>query len=146
MRSREAIVGFDNPAKDMLVRLARQHGAYVGGSMLMQRGDDVYNTYCLAGPDGRVQMHDKDQPTMWENAYYIGGSDDGVMETEYGMAGVAVCWELVRWRTIRRFAAGVHFCHYGQPVVEQCRELAGRRHCICAGATVQPVSLRKRCE
>lgn len=112
-RLREAIVGFDNPAKDMLVRLARQHGAYVGGSMLMQRGNDVYNTYCLAGPDGRVQMHDKDQPTMWENAYYIGGSDDGVMETEYGMAGVAVCWELVRWRTIRRFAAGVRFAITG---------------------------------
>lgn len=36
-RVHEAIVGLDNPAKDMLVRLARQHGAFVGGSMLMRR-------------------------------------------------------------------------------------------------------------
>ena len=106
-RIHEAVVGIDNPAKDMLVRLARQHGAYVGGSMLMRRGQDVYNTYCLAGPDGRVQMHDKDQPTMWENCYYVAGNDDGVVETDYGAAGLAVCWELVRWRTIKRFAGRV---------------------------------------
>lgn len=112
-RVHEAIVGFDNPAKDMLVRLARQHSAYVGGSMLLRRGDDVYNTYCLAGPDGRVQMHDKDQPTMWENGYYVAGTDDGVIETEHGAAGLAVCWELVRWRTIRRFAGRVRFAITG---------------------------------
>jgi predicted amidohydrolase len=112
-RVHEAVVGFDNPAKDMLARLARQHGAYVGGSMLMRRGQDVYNTYCLAGPDGRVQMHDKDQPTMWENGYYIAGTDDGVVETEYGTAGLAVCWELVRWRTIRRFAGRVRLAITG---------------------------------
>jgi len=112
-RVHEAIVGADNPAKDMLVRLAQHHGAYVGGSMLMRRGDDVYNTYCLASPDGRVQMHDKDQPTMWENGYYIAGTDDGVVETSYGAAGVAVCWELVRWRTIRRFAGRVRFAITG---------------------------------
>jgi predicted amidohydrolase len=112
-RVTDAIVDADNPAKQLLVRLARQHSAYVGGSMLMRRGDDVYNTYCLAGPDGRVQSHDKDQPTMWENGYYIGGTDDGVVDTEYGTAGLAVCWELVRWRTIRRFAGRVRFAITG---------------------------------
>jgi predicted amidohydrolase len=106
-RVTDAIVEAENPAKELLVRLARQYGAYVGGSMLMRRGDDVYNTYCLAGPDGRVQAHDKDQPTMWENGYYIAGADDGVVDTDYGTAGLAVCWELVRWRTIRRFAGRV---------------------------------------
>jgi predicted amidohydrolase len=112
-RVHEAIVGLENPAKDMLARLARQHGAFVGGSMLMRRGEDVYNTYWLAGPDGRVQMHDKDQPTMWENGYYVGGTDDGVVETQFGTAGLAVCWELVRWRTVRRFAERVRFAITG---------------------------------
>jgi predicted amidohydrolase len=112
-RVTDAIVEAENPARQLLVRLARQHSAYVGGSMLMRRGDDVYNTYCLAGPDGGVQTHDKDQPTMWENGYYIGGSDDGVVDTEYGTAGLAVCWELVRWRTIRRFAGRVRFAITG---------------------------------
>ena len=112
-RVTDAIVDAENPAKQLLVRLARQNGAYVGGSMLMRRGDDVYNTYCLAGPDGGVQTHDKDQPTMWENGYYVAGADDGVVDTEYGTAGLAVCWELVRWRTIRRFAGRVRFAITG---------------------------------
>jgi predicted amidohydrolase len=112
-RVTDAIVDAENPAKELLVRLARQHNAFVGGSMLMRRGEDVYNTYCLAAPDGRIQTHDKDQPTMWENGYYIAGADDGVVDTEYGTAGLAVCWELVRWRTIRRFAGRVRFAITG---------------------------------
>jgi predicted amidohydrolase len=112
-RIRDAIVASDNPARDMLSRLARRYRAYVGGSMLTQRGADVYNTYCLAGPNGAVQTHDKDLPTMWENAYYVGGSDDGVVETDFGTAGLAVCWELIRWRTVRRFAGRVRYAITG---------------------------------
>ena len=112
-RVREAVVATENPAREMLSRLARRYGAYVGGSMLTRRGRDVYNTYCLAGPDGGVQTHDKDLPTMWENAFYIGGGDDGVVETEFGTAGLAVCWELIRWRTVRRFADRVRFAITG---------------------------------
>jgi len=112
-RVRDAIVASENPALDMLSRLARQHGAYVGGSMLTRRGSDVYNTYCLAGPDGGVQTHDKDLPTMWENAFYVGGNDDGVVETEFGAAGLAVCWELIRWQTAKRFADRVRYAITG---------------------------------
>jgi predicted amidohydrolase len=39
---------------------------------------------------------------MWENAYYIGGHDDGIIDTPIGPVGAAVCWELVRTRTVRR--------------------------------------------
>src|SRR5512146_1622790 len=34
-----------NEAIDLLERLARRHGGYIGGSMLVRRGDDVFNTY-----------------------------------------------------------------------------------------------------
>jgi predicted amidohydrolase len=112
-RVREAIVPRDNAARDMLSRLARRYHAYVGGSMLTRRDGEVYNTHCLAGPDGEVQTHDKDLPTMWENAYYIGGSDDGVVETELGTAGLAVCWELIRWQTVDRFAGRVQYAITG---------------------------------
>jgi len=113
-RVRDAIVtSGENPARDMLSRLAQRYRAYVGGSMLTRRGADVYNTYCLAGPDGAVQTHDKDLPTMWENAFYVGGSDDGVVETDYGTAGLAVCWELIRWQTVRRFAGRVRYAITG---------------------------------
>lgn len=39
---------------------------------------------------------------MWENCYYIGGSDDGILETTAGNIGVALCWEFMRTRTVRR--------------------------------------------
>lgn len=52
-----------------------------------------------------VGMHDKDLPTMWENAFYEGGdsADIGVLgEFENTRIGAAVCWEFMRTMTARR--------------------------------------------
>jgi predicted amidohydrolase len=46
---------------------------------------------------------------MWENSYYIGGSDDGVLATPAGPVGVAMCWELIRSQTARRLLGKVGF-------------------------------------
>lgn len=93
----------------MLIGLATEYDATVAGSMLLTRDGDVYNTYCLATPDGTIQTHDKDIPTMWENCFYVGGGDDGVVETPHGNAGLAVCWELIRQQTIDRLAGQVRY-------------------------------------
>lgn len=97
-----AAMPLEGPALGLMRGAARQHGAYVGGSFLAQRGDDVYNTFALVFPDGRFATHDKDLPTMWENCYYLGGDDDGVMETPMGPVGSALCWEMIRTGTARR--------------------------------------------
>src|SRR3546814_1028468 len=60
-----------------------------------------------------VCSSDLDLPTMWENAFYIGGADDGVWETGIGTLGAAVCWELVRHQTIRRMQGRVQFAMTG---------------------------------
>jgi predicted amidohydrolase len=104
----------------LLLALARDHQGVVGGSYLAQRDGQTYNTFVLAFPDGSVYLHDKDQPTMWENCYYIGGSDDGLLETPAGSVGVALCWEQVRTRTIRRLFGRVDWvlsgsCWWGVP-------------------------------
>ena len=39
---------------------------------------------------------------MWENCFYVGGSDDGVIDADGVPVGAAVCWELMRTRTARR--------------------------------------------
>jgi hypothetical protein len=39
---------------------------------------------------------------MWENAFYVGGSDDGVIEADGLTVGAALCWELMRTQTVRR--------------------------------------------
>ena len=102
-----------NAAIDMMVRLARKHGGSFGGSMLVESGGEIYNRYVLAESSGKVPTHDKDLPTMWENAFYVGGSDDGVWETELGTIGAAVCWELVRHQTIRRMIGKVELAMTG---------------------------------
>lgn len=97
----------EGPALDLLVNAARKHGGYAGGSFICSRGGDNFNTWVLASPDGGYATHDKDQPTMWENCWYLGGGDDGVMETGLGAVGSAMCWELVRTRTVARLRGRV---------------------------------------
>jgi len=99
---RHVAVPPDGSATRLLCDLAREHHGFVGGSFITAEGGDAFNRFVLAGPDGLLGQHDKDQPTMWENAYYVGGSDDGLIETPIGPVGAAVCWELVRTRTARR--------------------------------------------
>jgi predicted amidohydrolase len=100
----------DGAALALLRRLAVRHGATVGGSFLCRDADGHNrNAFLLVGPDGaRLGRHDKDLPTMWENCFYVGGADDGVLEAGDGVAaGAAVCWELMRTQTARRLRGRV---------------------------------------
>jgi N-carbamoylputrescine amidase len=92
----------DGKPVKLLKDLAAKHQGIIGGSFITLRDEDSYNTFVLAFPDGTTYLHDKDQPTMWENCYYLGGTDDGVLETKIGNIGVALCWEFIRTRTIKR--------------------------------------------
>lgn len=91
----------------LLFKLAKRHQITVGGSFML-RGDNssaqnsVKNTFFLVSPQGVVGRHDKDLPTMWENCYYTGGTDDGIIETGEQTAGVSLCWEFMRSQTARR--------------------------------------------
>ncbi len=96
--------------------LAREHGCLVGGGFIAVRGRDTRGTYALCEPDGSIHLHDKDQPSFWENNYYAGGSDDGVMATSLGPIGCANGFEWGRVRTAKRLvgrvrllAGGMHF-------------------------------------
>jgi predicted amidohydrolase len=95
----------ENPAVKMMQSLATRHEALIGGSYLEMRNGDVYNTYVLVEPDGTLHRHDKDLPTMAENAFYTGGNDDGHHHTSVGRIGVAVCWETIRTATARRLTS-----------------------------------------
>jgi predicted amidohydrolase len=106
----EAALPADGPASELLCGLAREHGAYVGGSFLCRDGDgEVRNAFLLATPAGAIAgRHDKDLPTMWENCFYVGGEDDGVLDPPGGPTlGAALCWELMRTRTVHRLAGRV---------------------------------------
>lgn len=107
----DAIVPYDGPATRFLADTAKEHGIHLGGSFLSRDDDgEVRNAYVLAGPGGRLLgRHDKDLPTMWENAFYVAGrpGDDGVIEAAGFTAGAAVCWEFMRSQTARRLRGKV---------------------------------------
>ena len=103
----QALDADDNPALALMRELAQRHQAYIGGSMVLRRGQGVFNTYFLVQPDGRHHTHDKDLPTMWENCFYEPGQDDGYMDTPLGGVGAAVCWELIRTQTVQRLRGRV---------------------------------------
>jgi predicted amidohydrolase len=95
-------------ATEMLLRIAARAKVLVGGSFLCRDEDgEVRNAFLLAGPQGLLGRHDKDLPTMWENALYVGGRDDGVIEAGEFAVGAAVCWELMRSATARRLRGRV---------------------------------------
>lgn len=99
----------DGPPTRLLQDLASRHGAHVGGSTLVRDADGhVRNAFFLAGPDGELLgRHDKDLPTMWENALYVGGGDPGRIRADGLEVGVALCWELMRTQTAARLARQV---------------------------------------
>ncbi|OBK97469.1 nitrilase [Mycobacterium asiaticum] len=104
----------DGKATELLLGLARRHGVMIGGSLLIRDTDgDVRNAYLLVTPEGLVGRHDKDLPTMWENAFYIGGDDDGVIRAGEIAVGAAVCWELMRSQTARRLRGRVDLAMTG---------------------------------
>jgi len=95
----------DGKIRDFLKELAEESGGAVGGSFLAQRDGDTYNTFVLAVADGRFLYHDKDAPsTGHEASNYIGGRDKGICslsDVELDI-GLALCWEMVRYRTASR--------------------------------------------
>jgi len=99
----------DGAPTQLLRNLARRHSAYVGGSILVRDADGhVRNAFFLAGRDGELAgRHDKDIPTMWENALYVGGGDPGRIAAGGLSVGVALCWELMRTQTAERLAGRV---------------------------------------
>lgn len=104
----EAALPPDGAAANMLLGVAAEAGVLIGGSFLCRDADgEVRNAFLLAGPNGLLGRHDKDLPTMWENALYIGGEDDGVIEAGELTVGAAVCWEFMRSATARRLRGRV---------------------------------------
>ena len=97
----------DGTPLQLMRKLARAHDGVVGGSFIAKSGGECFNSFLLVFPDGQYYRHDKDLPTMWENCYYVGGSDDGLLDTPAGPVGVALCWELIRSQTARRLRGRV---------------------------------------
>lgn len=97
----------DGEPYQLLRRLARAHDCWVAGGFLAVRGGEAKLTYVLAEPSGATHLHDRDQPTMWENVYATGSFDDGFASTPLGPIGLLTGLEWMRSRTVQRLAGYV---------------------------------------
>ena len=112
----QAAQSVDGPAVQTLLTWAKTHDVAIAGSLLIRDPDGhVRNAHLLVGPSGLLGRHDKDLPTMWENALYAPGHDDGLLHAplpgsdaaEPVGVGMALCWELTRSGTVRRLTGQV---------------------------------------
>ncbi len=73
---------------------SRKYGIWIGTSFLEADGEDFFNTFVLATPDGgeagRVR---KQTPAGFEAFYTKSGLGPHVLDTELGKIGVGICYE-----------------------------------------------------
>ena len=81
------------PSSRAIASLSKQHDLIVGAG-LIERGPDgaLYNTYVVALPDGRTEMHRKLH--CFINPHMASGSEYTVFDTHLGVKlGVLICWD-----------------------------------------------------
>lgn len=85
---------FDGRTVAWLTRLTKQFNIFLGTSFLEVAGEDFYNTFVLAAPDGSVAGRvRKNPPASLEAFFYRGGDDSHVIETALGRIGIGICFE-----------------------------------------------------
>lgn len=85
---------FDGRTVAWLTRLAKQFNIFLGTSFLEVAGEDFYNTFVLAAPNGLIAGRvRKNPPASLEAFFYRGGDDSHVIETALGRIGVGICFE-----------------------------------------------------
>ena len=96
----------------------------ISGSLLNIIGRNIYNSMILVHPNGRMYIHNKDIPTQFENAYYTNGDN----KRHFRGIGLALCWEMLRTRTITELSENVDFvlaasCWWDLPTNSSNRKL-----------------------
>jgi predicted amidohydrolase len=128
--------------EEILLQLAIQHHIIIGGSYILFDGRDSYNLFQLVFPDGSIFSHKKDIPTIVENCYYTYGDENNILKTPIGDIGVALCWEMNRYDTLKRMSEKVDFVLAGS-CWEDLREGAPLREYNKQFALQTPVTFAK---
>ena len=89
------------PTCTWLAGLTERLGIYLGTSFLEARGEDFYNTFALAAPDGRFARRvRKSPPASLEAHFYRAGSTPHVIKTGLGRIGVGICYENLLYKRL----------------------------------------------
>jgi N-carbamoylputrescine amidase len=82
----------DGQTVKWLGETAARLAMYLGTSFLEVDGEDFFNTFALAGPDGRILgFVRKQSPALSETYFFAGSASRHVIDTELGKVGVGIC-------------------------------------------------------
>lgn len=77
-----------------LCEIASRLQLYLGFTFLEAEGEDFYNSFVLAGPDGKILGKvRKNPPASVEAYFYRGEINRHVIDTPLGKIGVSICYE-----------------------------------------------------
>lgn len=93
-----------NGVRQAIQKMSTTYKIAIGGSYLIydEEKKGIYNEFGLYFPTGEQYFHCKDIPTGIESFCYEAGDDVSAFETPLGRIGIAMCWEQLRWATVRR--------------------------------------------
>lgn len=92
----------NGPTISWLTRLSKRFGIYLGTTFLETEGENFYNTFALATPQGEIAGRvRKSPPASLEAYFYCAGSDSHIIETELGRIGVGICYENLLYEHLR---------------------------------------------
>ena len=84
----------DGPTVQWLLENSRKLGVWLGTSFLEAEGENFYNTFVLATPDGKEAGRVRKQtPAAYEAYFFKGDSGPHTISTELGRIGVGICYE-----------------------------------------------------
>lgn len=84
----------DGRSVKWLLSTAKGFGIYLGCTFLEAEGEDFYNSFVLASPEGKlIGRVRKNPPASIEAYFYRAGADRHVIETAIGRIGVGICYE-----------------------------------------------------
>ncbi len=87
---------------------AAQHNIHLVGTLMLLDETDIYNTAPLVAPDGRVWRYDKRYIPLWERAYFRGGHQITVADTDLGKLGMMICWDQMHPDLWAQYAGNVN--------------------------------------
>jgi N-carbamoylputrescine amidase len=86
-----------------LRRLATQHAIHIGATYLEAEGDDFFNTFALAAPDGSIAGRvRKESLPAFEGWYFKSCAQPKVIDTQLGRIAVGICQDNHTARFFRR--------------------------------------------
>lgn len=90
-----------------LTRRSRQTGCWIGGGIIEEADDGIYDTFILTGPAGELFSYRKQYPVGFEMLFFHRGRSVGIFNTALGRIGVMICWDMVHERLAREMAGQV---------------------------------------